>query len=221
MDMAPYKRAFVRAARALYKRGLVYGSSGNLSFKVGNRLLISCSGSSFRYLHPSQVVELMICGDEAIASEQKLRPSSELPMHMAILKATGLLHQDTAAVCHTHGVHTIATSILIGPSNSGLPPLTPGLIVSAYPVVVLGQFLPGSRELARAVEEKVLETKARAIILQNHGLICAGSSLEEVLNITEEVEEACRLYLLVRERPEGMSKELTRLILEAYKKACP
>ena len=55
---------------------------------------------------------------------------------------------------------------------------------------------PGDLDLARAVRE--MASDHHAVLLANHGPVVAGTSLEDAVYATEELEEAARLFLMLR-----------------------
>jgi ribulose-5-phosphate 4-epimerase/fuculose-1-phosphate aldolase len=60
-------------------------------------------------------------------------------------------------------------------------------------------FPPGDEMLARAVE--MLAGEHHAVLLANHGPVVAGTSLENAVYATEELEETAKLFLLLRGMP--------------------
>jgi len=58
---------------------------------------------------------------------------------------------------------------------------------------------PGDESLATAVEK--LAGRHHAVLLANHGPVVAGTSLENAMYATEELEETAKLFLLLRGSP--------------------
>jgi ribulose-5-phosphate 4-epimerase/fuculose-1-phosphate aldolase len=69
--------------------------------------------------------------------------------------------------------------------------------VGALPLVPY--FAPGDKALAEAV--RPLASRHHAVLLANHGPVVAGSSLEDALYASEELEETAKLFLLLRGQP--------------------
>jgi len=207
MEKEEAKREIIRAARYLYKRGFVAGSGGNISLRIKNGCLITATGTSFRELRRDQITHLNMKGERL---EGPL-PSSEWRMHLALLALEGI-----KAVCHIHGIYSIAHSITCEPSEDVLPPITPGLLL-AGPLPLLPQLLPGSQALAEEVFSKLKETGARAILLKNHGLVCVGKDLSEALNLSEEIEAGLKLYFLVKDHSCLLKEDMVLEIRRAYK----
>ena len=102
-------------------------------------------------------------------------------MHLAVMR----VHPGAAAVFHVHGSYLIAASCMLDVGEDSLPALTPGYTCFAYPMPMVPFALPGSEELVRHVADSI--RGRRAVLLQNHGLVVWGRSLDEALDITEEV----------------------------------
>ncbi len=77
-------------------------------------------------------------------------------------------------------------------------------VVGTLPLVPY--FPPGDLDLAKAVRE--MASKHHAVLLANHGPVVAGTSLEDAVYATEELEETARLHLMLK----GMK---TRFLTEA------
>jgi L-fuculose-phosphate aldolase len=61
-----------------------------------------------------------------------------------------------------------------------------------FPVVPFEQ--PGSEALAFVVQKKIKDYDA--LILENHGMVTVGSTIEAACNLNEMVEEAAKIQLL-------------------------
>ena len=128
--------------------------------------------------------------------------SAETPMHSAIYRA----REDAEAVVHTHPT----TATAFGVAGKEILPLqieTFMLLPRGVPVVSFKQ--PGSKALARAVQEKILEYNA--VILENHGIVTIGSTLEAACNLNEIVEEAAKTQLTAMVLSGGSIHSLSKL----------
>ncbi|MBN1102191.1 MAG: class II aldolase/adducin family protein [Deltaproteobacteria bacterium] len=181
---------FSRFCRLLYDRHLVTGVGGNLSVRVGKRFLVTPSGYSLRDVTPENVVVV----DEGGRTLRGGTPTKDLGMHLLIMAC----RRDVNAVCHAHGSYLIALSTLLKPGPDVLPPLTPGSVYLAHPLPMLPYMTPGSRALFEAGAKCFRDQACSAVLLQNHGLVTVGKSLQDALNVAEEIDEAARIYLLTR-----------------------
>jgi ribulose-5-phosphate 4-epimerase/fuculose-1-phosphate aldolase len=176
-------------AASFYQRGYAFGSTGNLSLRIGDELWITPTGESLKALAPDKLA----CVDMEGQSRNKNRPSKEFPFHLAVYRQ----REDARAIVHLHSTYAVALSCLesFDPLKP-LPPLTPYYFMRVAPLAVLPYFRPGSTALAEAVERAA--PHHHCMLLRNHGLICSGSSLSEAVDRTEELEQTARLYFLLR-----------------------
>ncbi|MDF1605779.1 class II aldolase/adducin family protein [Nocardioides sp. YIM 152315] len=186
--MNPAHDAVVRAARRLADRGLSPGSSGNLSVRVGDELVITPTGIGFADVASSDLAVAPVEGGAASAG----RPSKELPLHRAVYAR----RPDAGAVVHLHAPWSVALSCL---PASYRPWLTPYQVAKVGPLPLVPYALPGSAALADAVAERAAD--AACLLLANHGSIAAAASLTAAVDAAEELEAAARLLLTVRELP--------------------
>lgn len=177
------------AAESFYSRGYAFGSTGNISVRVGGRVWITPTGKSLKGLSPEQLACVSLEGE----SLNENRPSKEFPFHLAVYAR----RDDVRAVVHLHTVYSVALSCLdtFDPDNP-LPPLTPYYFMRVAPLAVLPYFRPGSEGLAVAVGDAA--ARHNCMLLRNHGVVCAGSTLSEAVDRTEELEQTARLYFILR-----------------------
>jgi len=188
----------------LYERDLVRGAGGNLSARVGERILMTPSGYSLRDVAPGGIVTIDMDGN-VLHGET---PTKDVEMHLGILR----VRADIDVVCHVHGSFIIAATTLLEPGSNALPPLTPGFVYFARPMAMIPFMVPGSEKLAAAVKDHFSDTECSALLLQNHGLVTVGKGLQEALNIAEEIDEAARIWLLTEGRAKVISEEDVRRI---------
>ncbi|MFE9122958.1 class II aldolase/adducin family protein [Streptomyces sp. NPDC007172] len=171
----------IDTARRTAAEGLVVGTSGNVSVRVGELILVTPTGVPYDRLGPADTVAVDLEGRQVLGT---LRPTSETPMHLAVYRST-----DARAVVHTHAVHATAVSTLV----PELPLVHYMAAALGGPVRVAPYALYGSEELAgnmlRALEGRT------ACLLQNHGTVTYGTSLAQAYDRTAQLEWMCRLWL--------------------------
>ncbi|MFE7777518.1 class II aldolase/adducin family protein [Streptomyces sp. NPDC057445] len=181
----------VATARRTAADGLVVGTSGNVSIRVpteaGELVLVTPSGVPYDRLGPQDVVAVDPDGRQLLGD---LVPTSELPMHLAIYRAT-----DAAAVVHTHAVHATAVSTLV----TELPLIHYMAAALGGPVRVAPYALYGTDELAANMLAALADR--RGCLLQNHGTVTYGASLDEAYDRTAQLEWMCRLWLTASSLP--------------------
>lgn len=172
-----------KTALALLETGLVVNTSGNVSMRVDDKILVTPSGRSYDELTARDVVVLEIGGKQI---EGDLLPSSETPLHLAIYTAC----QDTRAIVHTHSIHATAVSTLI----DELPAIHYQIADLGGPVPVAPYQTFGTAELAASVTEAI---KGRAAaLMQNHGAVTIAQTLQQALARSVTLEWLSRVYLI-------------------------
>lgn len=177
----------VKAGRELHDNGLVRGTSGNISARIlgTDTFLIKPSGVQMKFLKPEELVLADLQGNKIRGS---LNVSLETPIHAAIYRA----RKNVQAVVHTHA----PTATAFGIAKTEILPLQVEmfmLLPNGVPVVPFE--LPGSKALAEAVQKKMMNYDA--VILENHGIVTVGSTIEAACGLNEMVEEAAKIQLSV------------------------
>ncbi|WP_210593211.1 class II aldolase/adducin family protein [Streptomyces sp. GESEQ-35] len=185
--------ALVTAARRTVSDGLVVGTSGNVSVRVGDTVLVTPSGVPYDRLAPGDVTGVDLDGRQVLGT---LVPTSELPMHLAVYRTT-----DARAVVHTHAVHATAVSTLV----AELPLIHYMAAALGGPVRVAPYATYGTDELAENMLHAL--TDRSACLLQNHGTTAYGSTLDQAYDRTAQLEWMCRLWLTASSVP-GLSPSL-------------
>jgi L-fuculose-phosphate aldolase len=188
--------ALVATARRTVADGLVVGTSGNVSVRIGDTVLVTPSGVPYDELTPGDLVAVGLDGRQNAGT---LTPTSELPMHLAIYRAT-----PARAVVHTHAVHATAVSTLV----PELPLIHYMAAALGGPVRVAPYATYGTERLA----ENVLDAlKGRTgCLLQNHGTLTYGDTLAAAYDRTAQLEWLCRVWLTASAHPHHTPRLLTR-----------
>ncbi|WP_155054893.1 class II aldolase/adducin family protein [Streptomyces blattellae] len=183
----------VATARRTVSDGLVVGTSGNVSVRVGDTILVTPSGIPYDRLTPDDVTGVDLDGRQVLGT---LVPTSELPMHLAVHRTT-----DARAVVHTHAVHATAVSTLV----TELPAIHYMTGALGGPVRVAPYATYGTDELAENMLHAL--TGRSACLLQNHGTMAYGATLDQAYDRTAQLEWMCRLWLTASSVP-GLSPSL-------------
>ncbi|MBC9731123.1 class II aldolase/adducin family protein [Streptomyces sp. TRM68367] len=183
----------VATARRTVADGLVAGTSGNVSVRVGDTVLVTPSGVPYDRLTPEDATGVDLNGRQVLGT---LVPTSELPMHLAVYRTTG-----ARAVVHTHAVHATAVSTLV----SELPLIHYMAAALGGPVRVAPYATYGTDELAENMLHAL--TDRSGCLLQNHGTITYGTTLAQAYDRTAQLEWMCRLWLTASSVP-GLTPSL-------------
>ena len=201
--LADEREAVAAAARRLARDGLVSGTSGNVSLRVGDHVAVSPTGAVLAELRAEEVCVVDRTG-AVVAGE--LAPTSELDLHLAVYARYG-----SAAVVHTHA--PMATAL--GTVLDELPCVHYEMLGLGGAVRVAPYATFGSPELAAAVVA-ALDGKAAAL-LANHGAVTHAHDLATALRATELLEWACTVYW--RAASIGTPRALTEADLAAVVEA--
>lgn len=186
--LADERAAVCEHARRMAADGLVVGTSGNLSVRNGGLVAVTPTGVDYETLTPSDVPVVDLDGSGV---DDALAPTSELPMHLGVYtRATDPDGDEIAAVVHTHAVHATAVSTVV----DEVPPIHYILALLGPSVRVAPYATYGTAELATSMLAAL--DGRRGCLLANHGTITYGATLPAAYHRTQQLEWACRLWLL-------------------------
>ncbi|MEO9526086.1 class II aldolase/adducin family protein [Roseibium sp.] len=186
-DTPDLRQAIIDACRDMNRRGINQGTSGNISARAGDRMIITPSGVAYDRMTPDMLVSLPLDGKGA--PEGPLPPSTEWQFHLALLRAKPEMN----AIVHAHPVHCTALSI-----NREEIPACHYMIAlfGGNTVPLAGYALFGSEELADNVVAAMRDR--HGCLMANHGAVVAGETLDKGLWRLEELEVLARAYILSR-----------------------
>jgi ribulose-5-phosphate 4-epimerase/fuculose-1-phosphate aldolase len=188
---AQLREQLVMFGESLYARGYAHGSSGNLSARLPDGLLVTPTNSCLGRLDPAKISKLDRAGKHVSGD----RPSKEGFLHLAMYEE----RESAQAIVHLHCTHCVAVSCLRHADTANvLPPITGYHVMRIGRLPLVPYYRPGDRALAEAVREKA--RKHHAVLLANHGPVVAGKSLEDAVYNAEEMEETAKLFLLLSGR---------------------
>jgi L-fuculose-phosphate aldolase len=179
----------VRACRKLSAAGLVVGTAGNVSVRVGDLVAVTPSGVDYAELAASDVGVHRLDGTPV---EARLAPTSELPLHLAVYGAdagTAAGAGAAAAIVHTHSVAATAVSTLA----DEVPAIHYYVAMFGGPVRVAPYATYGTDELA---SNAVHALRGRAAcLLGSHGAVTTGPDLTTTYDRAGYLEWVCDVYL--------------------------
>lgn len=180
-------RRIADCCRRMADLGLSAGQDGNVAVRVGDgRALVTPAGLLKARLTADDIVEVDLSG-KRIRGRRK--PSSELGMHLTILRA----RPDVQAVVHAHP--PVATGFSVAGEAFDTCVL-PELIFQVGWVPVVPYGTPGTPELGERIEPFL--ARHDALILANHGAVTMGSSLDEAQIRMESLEHSAKIILTAR-----------------------
>jgi L-fuculose-phosphate aldolase len=175
------ERALIVAhAGHLRPDGLVVGTAGNLSVRSGDLVAITPTSVDYDALDPGLVC---VVGLDGGIVEGERAPSSELPMHLAVYRAT-----DAAAIVHTHAPHATALATVV----DELPAIHYMIAELGGSVRVAPYATFGTDELAASVMHALAGRSA--VLLRSHGTLTVGDSLAQAYWRSVLLEWLAALY---------------------------
>jgi L-fuculose-phosphate aldolase len=185
MDYEKERRAICAAGRALYRRGYVAGSDGNLSVRVGeNRLLITPSGVGKGRLRPDMLLVIDLDGR---VLEGDRHPSSEGKMHLEVYRT----RPEVRAVIHAHP--PVATAFAVCRRAMDVPYIAELVLGLGTVPVTAGFAMPSTDQVTESMRPFIPEHNA--VLLANHGLVCWGESLLQAFDRLETVEHVGKILM--------------------------
>ena len=178
------RAALVEACRDMNRLGINQGTSGNVSVRHGDTMLISPSATPYDAMQPEDVATMPVEGEYG-AWAGRLRPSTEWRFHLDILRA----RPDAGAVVHSHP--TFCTSLAIArkpiPACHYMMAAFGGTDVRCAPYATYG-----TKELSEHAIEALRDRNA--CLLANHGMIVVGPSLAKAMWLAVELETIAKQY---------------------------
>jgi L-fuculose-phosphate aldolase len=206
MKYPALRRDIVAACQDMNRRGINQGTSGNISVRVAEGLLITPSGLPYDEMKPADIVPMKKDGSHA----GRLKPSSEWRFHTSIMAT----RPEVSAVVHTHSMFATTLSCL-GleiPAVHYMIAAAGGSNIRCVPYVTYG-----TQELADAAL-KALEGR-NACLLANHGMIVVGPTLKKAMWLAVEVETLAAQYWRALQvgKPNILSDAQVQTIMEKFK----
>lgn len=178
------RREIVESARAMNAMGINQGTSGNISARIGDTMLITPSATPYDDMRPEQVAAMPITGDRGKWAGP-LKPSTEWRFHLDILQG----RPDAGAVVHSHA--TFCTTLAIArreiPACHYMMAAFGGTNVRCAPYATFGTAELAQHALA-ALEGR------NACLLANHGMIVVGATLAKAMWLAVELETIAKQY---------------------------
>jgi ribulose-5-phosphate 4-epimerase/fuculose-1-phosphate aldolase len=207
LDEEQARYEIVEWGKELYTRGLVNGTGGNLSVRTSPEVVLCTpSGWSLGRLTPESIAKTTLKGDLL----QGARPTKELPMHLAVYS----MRSDVFAIVHTHSIYAVTYACTVAP-GAVMPPHVPSLVAKVGTVHLTPFHLPASRELGEVVREGVKHSQA--VLLENHGVLAVGKTLEAAVGVAFEVEDNARIHFISQGRARPLPEPALSQIKNTYK----
>jgi L-ribulose-5-phosphate 4-epimerase len=185
LEFADIRQQVLDTVKKMCVADLIRMSAGNVSARVqSDYLAITPTSLSYDIMKPEDIVIVDLDGKVV---EGKLRPTSEIALHTAIMRS----RPGVNAVVHTHSVYSMSFAI----ANRSIPMVcTEGAFVGGE-VPVARYATPGTPDVAEsALEALNANPEVCAALLRNHGLVAIGSSLTGAWETAYKVEVEAQAY---------------------------
>jgi len=175
------RQSVIDACLEMNRLGINQGTSGNISVRHQDHLLVTPTGVPYSDLKPESIVRLAFDGSWCGPSP----PSSEWRFHRDIMQA----RPDVEAIVHTHPPYATIIAIM----GLNIPPIHYMIAAAGGDHIRCARYATfGSEELSRNAV-KALEDRG-ACLLEHHGLIVVARSLVKALWLSVEVETLARQF---------------------------
>ena len=178
------REEIIRTGIRMNELGINQGTSGNISVRWQEGILLTPTGIPYEELNPEDICYQNWEGEV----EGRLERSSEWRFHLAIQKN----RKDVNAVVHTHSNHATALAI----QEMEIPAIHYMVAAGGGPNIRCAPYATfGTEELSQHAL-KALENR-KCCLLAHHGVIATGSSISNALWLAGEVETLAKQYLLI------------------------
>jgi len=186
MDEKEARKLIVEIGKLMYDRGYVTSSDGNISYRLGENLILAT---------PTQVSKGRMTEDIMALTDLEGKPlndkrvSSEIQMHLLIYR----MRPDVNAVCHAHVPHGTAFAA------AGLAidaPILSEVILTLGCVPLTAYGTPSTPELTDALKPYVAHHNA--LLMENHGVVAYGKDLWQAFDRLETLEHTAKIAILAR-----------------------
>lgn len=172
----------VDACLAMVEKGLVVGTAGNVSIRVGEHVVISPSAVPYEEMEAADVAVVEMGGKQI---EGNYKPSSECPLHLSVYAST-----DAGAITHNHAPASTALGLVV---QDEIPLSHYYSALFGGPIRVAGYATFGTDTLAQNVTA-ALQGRSGAL-MSNHGAITVGPNLDKALDMLPYLEYVCEIQL--------------------------
>lgn len=193
----------------LPKNNLVKGTSGNVSGRRDEKVVIKPSGVEYSKLSPSKLVIVNLDGE---ILEGDLKPSVDTGAHLNIYKQT----EETGGIIHTHSTYATAFAV----RGEEIPVYTTeqaDLFGESIPVS--NYVPPGSDKIGEEFKNRT-DGKIRGLLMKNHGVFTAGPDPKSALKAALHIEHSAKITYLAENggNPDELSPEEAKRLHKEYLK---
>jgi len=209
MSELSLRRKIIELCLQMNSSGLNQGTSGNISARSGEHMLITPSGVPYNQLVAKDIAKMKIDSEEH-EWQGRYKPSSEWHFHRAILQS----NPNHSAIIHTHSM--FATILSIG--REDIPACHYMIAAFGGHTVKCAKYATfGTDRLSNNVIQAMKDRSA--CLLANHGMIAAGADLDSAMWAAIELETLSKQYYFAKQSGNVVvlpKKEMSN-VLEKFK----
>jgi len=192
-----HKQEVVNTCHTLLERGYLKATEGNISARANGKNTFAITPSNYDYAK-MQVADICILDFDMRQIEGEMKPSIESGMHAAVYQQRADVH----CIIHTHQPYASALALIKMP----IPALFDEQVRFLGRSVDIIPYAPsGTGFLKNAVKAKV-KNNSNAFILQNHGVLVFGVTMEQAIHNMALLEKCALTYLLAIMTEKKISK---------------
>jgi L-fuculose-phosphate aldolase len=180
------KQDIVCICRLLHRKNYLAATDGNVSVRLGDRLLITPSGVNKGIMEAEQILTVDLSGR---VLEGEGSPSSEIRMHQLAYE----MRPDIAAVVHAHLPYATGCTLA---GIDLLEPILPEVVITLGGIPTAPYATPGTIEVPEAIRPFLREYDA--LLLSRHGAMTVGRNVVDAYNKMEKLEHTARVVLAAR-----------------------
>jgi len=192
--MEKIRSEIVHVSKIMYDKGMVNAFEGNLSVREGDKIYITPSGICKGFLTPDEIV---VTNMEGQVIEGKLKPSSELLLHINSYKH----RPDIKSVIHAHSPHATAFAL----ANLPIESRSYTEMIMLFEKIPLAEYgIPSTDKVFDGVKKYISDYDI--VLLANHGIMAVGKNVYDAYFKLEAAESIAKVLILARQL--GGEKEL-------------
>jgi L-fuculose-phosphate aldolase len=185
-DEQQIKEAIVCICRMLHRKNYLAATDGNVSVRLGDRVLTTPSGVHKGLMEADQVITVDLFGR---VLEGQGSPTSEIRMHLLAYE----LRPDIAAVVHAHLPYATACTLA---GIDLLEPILPEVVITLGGIPTAPYATPGTEEVPESIRGYIEEYDA--VLLSRHGAMTVGRDVKDAYSKMEKLEHTARVVLAAR-----------------------
>lgn len=193
---------------ALPENGLVRGTSGNVSGREGDRVVIKPSGVAYDELSPENLVVVDMDGEVV---EGDLKPSVDTGAHLHIYRE----NEELGGIIHTHSTYATAYAAL----GREVPVYVTELADTFGERIPVSDYVPpGTEAIGEEFAKHTGDGKFQGLLMKNHGLFAAGNAPGDALKAAMHIEHSAKISYLAEDigHPEEIPADEAARLNEEY-----